>query len=127
MKATLIVIQNDADHAEAKALIERLMNSNDVKDQARIVAQARLVEAYERSRWPRVTPSLPALLAYLMDQHGLRRADLIPLLGTASRVSEVLSGKRELSMTMVRNLRERFHVSADVLVSPRRARKRLAA
>jgi HTH-type transcriptional regulator/antitoxin HigA len=127
MKATLILIQNDADHAEAKALIERLMNSNDVKDQARIVAQARLVEAYERSRWPRVTPSLPALLAYLMDQHGLRRADLIPLLGTASRVSEVLSGKRELSMTMVRNLRERFHVSADVLVSPRRARKRLAA
>ena len=127
MKATLIVIQNDADHAEAKALIERLMNSNDVKDQARIVAQARLVEAYERSRWPRVTPSLPALLAYLLDQHGLRRADLIPFLGTASRVSEVLSGKRELSMTMVRNLRERFHVSADVLVSPRRTRKSLAA
>ena len=127
MKATLIVIQNDADHAEAKALIGRLMISNDVKDQARIVAQARLVEAYERSRWPRGTMSLPALLTYLMDQHGLGRADLIPLLGTASRVSEVLSGKRELSMTMVRNLRERFHVSADVLVSPRRARKRLAA
>ena len=127
MKATLIVIQNDADHAEAKKLIERLFGSNDAKDQARIVAQARLVEAYERFRWPREKLSLPALLAYLMDQHGLRRADLVPLLGTASRVSEVLSGKRELSMTMVRNLRERFQVSADVLVPPRRARKRLAA
>ena len=127
MKATLIVIQNDADHAEAKALIERLMSSNEVKDQARMVAQARLVEAYERSRWPRVTPPLPTLLTYLMDQHRLGRADLIPLLGTASRVSEVLSGKRELSMTMVRNLRERFRVSADVLILPRRARKRLAA
>jgi HTH-type transcriptional regulator/antitoxin HigA len=127
MKATLIVIQNDADHAEAKKLIERLLNSNDNRDQARIVAQARLVEAYERFRWPRMALSLPALLTYLMDQHGLRRADLVPLLGTPSRVSEVLSGKRELSMTMVRNLRERFHVSADVLVSPRRVRKRLAA
>ena len=127
MKATLIVIQNDAEHAEAKALIERLMSSNDAKNQARMVAQARLVEAYERSRWPRTTLSLPALLTYLMDQHGLARADLIPLLGTASRVSEVLSGKRELSMTMVRNIRERFHVSADVLVAPRRPRKRLAA
>jgi HTH-type transcriptional regulator/antitoxin HigA len=127
MKATLILIQNDADHAEAKALIERLMGSSDVKDQARIVAQARLIEAYERARWPRVTPSFPALLTYLMDQHGLTRADLIPLLGTASRVSEILNGKRELSMTMVRNLRERFHVSADVLVSPRRTRKSLAA
>ena len=121
------MIENDEDHAEAKALIERLMNSNDVKDQARIVAQARLVEAYERSRWPRVTPSLPALLTYLMDQHGLRRADLIPLLGTASRVSEILSGKRDLSMTMVHNLRERFHVSADVLVSPPRGPKALGA
>jgi HTH-type transcriptional regulator/antitoxin HigA len=48
-----------------------------------------------------------------MDQHGLSRADLVPLLGTASRVSEVLSGKRELSMSMVRRLRERFQISAD--------------
>jgi len=44
MKATLIVIQNDADHAEAKRLIERLMDSNDPADQARIAIQARLVE-----------------------------------------------------------------------------------
>ena len=45
------------------------------------------------------------------------RADLVPLLGMASRVSEVLSGKRELSMTMVRTLRDRFRTSADLLVS----------
>lgn len=50
---TLIVIQNDADHAQAKALIEKLMDSKDPADQARMVAQACLTEAYERSRWPR--------------------------------------------------------------------------
>lgn len=121
MKTTLIVIQNDADHAQAKALIEKLMDSNDPADQARMVAQACLTEAYERSRWPRRIPSLPDLLAYLMDEHGLSRADLVPLLGTASRVSEVMTGKRELSMSMVRKLRERFHISADVLISPRRS------
>jgi antitoxin component HigA of HigAB toxin-antitoxin module len=44
----------------------------------------------------------------------------IPLLGTASRVSEVLTGKRELSMTMVRKLRERFHIPADLLIPPLR-------
>lgn len=48
MKTTLIVIQNDADHAQAKALIEKLMNSKDPADQARMVAQAYLTEAYER-------------------------------------------------------------------------------
>lgn len=73
MKATLIVIQDDSDHADAKALVARLMGSDDPRDRARMVAQARLVEGYERSRWPRRTPALPDLLAYLMDQHGLSR------------------------------------------------------
>ncbi len=127
MKTTLIVIQNEADHADAKKLIERLMGSSDSQDRARMVAQARLVEAYERAQWPRTAPALPVLLTYLMDQHGLSRADLVPLLGTASRVSEVLTGKRDLSMTMVRRLRERFNVSADLLVSRSRARNRIAA
>ena len=127
MKASLIVIQNDTDHQEAKALIARLMGSGNPEDRARMVAQARLIEAYERSRWPRRLPSLPELLNYLMDQHGLARADMVPLLGTASRVSEVLNGKRELSLPMVRRLRERFHISADLLISPAKARRRLAA
>ena len=116
MKATLIVIQNDADHEEAKVLLDKLMRSDDPGKRARMVAQARLIESYERTRWPRRTPTLPDLLTYLMDQHGLSRGDLIPLLGTASRVSEVLTGKRELSMTMVRKLRERFHIPADLLI-----------
>jgi HTH-type transcriptional regulator / antitoxin HigA len=120
MKATLFIIEKD--HAQAKALIEELMRSNDVADRARMAAQARLIEVYERARWPRRTPTLPNLLAYLVDQHGLTRADLVPLLGTASRVSEVLTGKRELSMSMVRNLRERFQISADLLISSKRLR-----
>jgi HTH-type transcriptional regulator/antitoxin HigA len=122
MKATLIIIENDKDHAQAKALVEELMGSEDVADRARMVAQARLIEAYERTRWPRRSPALPDLLTYLMDQHGLSRADLVPLLGTPSRVSEVLNGKRDLSMSMVRKLRERFGISADLLIATRRAR-----
>jgi len=126
MKATLIVIENDADHAEAKALVEKLMGSSEPADLARMTAQARLVEAYERTRWPRRSPSLPDLLTYLMDQHGLSRADLVPLLGTPSRVSEVMNGKRDLSMSMVRKLRDRFHIPADLLI-PQIRRRRLAA
>jgi HTH-type transcriptional regulator/antitoxin HigA len=117
MKATLIVIQNEADHAAAKALVAKLMESDFGAARARMTAQARLIEAYERARWPRRRATLPELLTYLMNQHGLTRADLVPLLGTASRVSEVMSGKRELSMTMVKRLRERFHIPADLLIS----------
>lgn len=129
MKVTLIVIQSEADHAQAKTLVEKLMASTEPSDQARMVAQARLIEAYERARWPRRTLTLPELFAYLLDQYGLTRTDLVPLLGTASRVSEVLSGKRALSMTMVQRLRGRFGISADLLIAPppARPRKRLAA
>ena len=126
MKATLIAIENDADYAEAKALVEKLMRSSDPADLVRMTAQARLMEAYELTRWPRRSPSLPDLLTYLMEEHGLSRADLVPLLGTPSRVSEVLNGKRDLSMSMVRKLRDRFHIPADLLIPPPR-RRRLAA
>lgn len=126
MKATLIVIENEHDHAQAKALAETLMSSRDPKDASLLAAQARLIEAYERVRWPRRLPATADVLLYLMDQHGLSRADLVPLLGTASRVSEVLSGRRELSMSMIQRLRERFHVPADVLI-PTSGRKRVAA
>jgi HTH-type transcriptional regulator/antitoxin HigA len=59
-----------------------------------MTTQARLIEAFERARWPSRAPSLPDLLTYLMDQHGMSRADLVPLLGAPSLVSEVLTGKR---------------------------------
>jgi len=53
-----------------------------------------------------------------MDQHSLTRADMVPILGTPSRVSEVLQGKKGLSMAMVQRLRAHFHVSADLLLPP---------
>lgn len=118
MKTELIIIENDADLEEATALVAELMGMPG--NGARLRAQAKLVEDYETRKWPRRALSIPDLLTYLMDQHGLARADLIPLLGTASRVSEVMSGKAHLSMTMVRRLRDRFGVSADLLIPPAR-------
>jgi HTH-type transcriptional regulator/antitoxin HigA len=127
MKATLILIENDADHAQAKALVDRLMISDNPADSAKLAAQARLIEAYECRRWPQKAPALADILTYLLDQHGLTRADLVPLLGTPSRVSEVLSGKRELSIAMIQRLRKRFHISADVLIPSASSRKKVAA
>lgn len=115
MKTELIIIENDADLAEANALVASLIESGDV---LRLQAQAKLVEDYERRRWPREVPSIAQLLTYLMDQHDMSRADLAKILGGANRVSEVLTGKSNLSMSMVRRLRDRFGVPADLLISP---------
>ena len=131
MDATLIVIDSDAELARARALVNRLWDSDDPSDVTRLQAQARLIAAYEESKWPRRPPSTAELIRHLMDQHGLTRADLVPILGTPSRVSEVLRGKKELSMAMVQRLRARFRVPADLLIPPpkqgRRATKRVAA
>ena len=116
MDATLIVIDSDAELARARALVGRLMTSDAPADIARLTAQARLIAAYEQSKWPRRLPRTAEVIRYLMDQHGLTRADMIPILGTASRVSEVLRGKKSLSMTMVQRLRTRFGVPADILL-----------
>lgn len=133
MDATLIVIDSDAELVRARALVDRLMASDDPADLARLQAQARLIAAYEESKWPRRTPNTAEMIRYLMDQHGLTRADLLPILGTPSRVSEILRGKKGLSMTMVQRLRARFRVPADVLLPlpdkapTRRGTKRAAA
>src|SRR5271170_4364514 len=133
MDATLIVIDSDAELARAQELVVQLMASNDPADRARLEAQARLVAAYEEQRWPRRRVRPAAIIEYLMDQHGLTRADMVPILGTASRVSEVLRGKKGLSMSMVQRLRTRFRVPADVLLAARhngrtrRSTKRVAA
>lgn len=118
MDATLILIDSDAELARARALVDRLWQSEKPADIARLQAQARLIAAYEEGKWPRRRPSTADLIRHLMDQHGLSRADMVPILGTPSRVSEVLKGKKGLSMAMVQRLRARFRVPADLLIPP---------
>ncbi len=131
MDATLIVIDSEAELARARALLDRLMMSDTPADLARLEAQARLIAAYEETKWPRRPPRTADLIRYLMDQHGLTRADMVPILGTPSRVSEVLRGKKGLSMAMVQRLRARFRVPAELLLPPpkltRRSSRRAAA
>src|SRR3984885_8937929 len=124
MDATLILIDSDAELARARALVDRLWESDEPADTARLQAQARLIAAYEEGKWPRRPPRTAELIRHLMDQHGLTREDT-PLLGTPSRVSEVLRGKKELSMAMVQRLRARFRVPADLLIPPPKQARRL--
>ena len=118
MDATLILIDSEAEFARARALVDRLWESDDPTDIARLEAQARLIAAYEESKWPRRPPNIAELIRHLMDQHGLTRADMVPILGTPSRVSEVLRNKKGLSMAMVQRLRTRFQIPADLLLPP---------
>ena len=118
MKATLILVQNDADHAQAKTLVDKLMTSESPADHAKLAAQARLIEAYERERWPQKSPALADVLTYFARPTRSYTGGFSATPRYPSRVSEVMSGKRELSITMIQRLRERFHIPADALIPP---------
>jgi len=73
-----------------------------------------LIEDFEERRYhlPRATPrQAPSLL---MEQHGLKQKDLTDIFGTRSIVSEVMSGKRKLTLEQVRRLSQRFQVSLEI-------------
>ena len=123
MEMTIIIVENDDDHKNAMELISSLMMATSHYDLARLNAQAREVEAYESTRWPRDHATVPEIIVYLMEQHDLTRDDIAPMFGGLGRVSEVLNGKRTLSITTVKKLRERFGVSADILI-PRQEKVR---
>jgi HTH-type transcriptional regulator/antitoxin HigA len=62
-------------------------------------------------------------IKFRMEQQGLARKDLEPLIGTRTRVAEILNGKRGLSIGMIRRLHDQLGISAEVLIRPSRKEK----
>ena len=75
-----------------------------------------LVELYESKAVPMEYPSAIAAIEFRMDQAGLTQRDLIPFIGSRAKVSEVLSGKRAITISMARALHGHLGISADVLL-----------
>jgi HTH-type transcriptional regulator/antitoxin HigA len=73
-----------------------------------------LIEDYEAKHYELPKASPLEVIAFLMDQHGLKQKDLVDVFGTPSIVSEVMRGKRDLNKEQIRRLSERFHVSPAV-------------
>ena len=122
MKAKMIIIQNERDAKAAQALVAKLGTSRKAGDVARLRAQSLLLQAYEAERWPTRPLPVADLIRYAMDQHGLAPADLVPILGTRSRVSEILHGKRTLTIVMIRRLNAVLGLPVSLLIAADPAR-----
>ena len=112
-------IRNKTDYDAALSEIERLMDAKpDTKAGDRLDVLVTLVEAYEDKHW-RIDPPDPIdAIKLRMEQRGLTRRDLEQVLGTKSRVSEVLSRKRPLTLTMIRRLHVEWGILAESLIRP---------
>src|SRR5438046_2052851 len=86
-----------------------------------------LVETYEDKAYPIDPPDPIVALRFRMEQEGLKPKDLIPYIGSKSKVSEVLSGRRPLSLTMIRKLVTGLHFPAEVALRETKASRRRTA
>jgi HTH-type transcriptional regulator/antitoxin HigA len=82
---------------------------------------ATLIEAYEAKRWPVDPPDAVDAIRFRMEMSGLDQADLARLLGSRSRASEILRGKRSLTLEQAWKLHRQWHIPAESLLRPRRA------
>ena len=89
-------------------------------DEVTLDALATLIDAYERKRFPIEQPDPIDYLKFAMDQRGLTVLDLVPFIGQPNRVYEVLSGKRGLSIQMIRRLHRGLGIPLEVLIAERK-------
>jgi len=81
---------------------------------------ATLVDRYEWHRYPIEAPDPIDAIRFRMEQAGLRQCDLVPMIGTRARVSEALSGRRRLTLPMIRALHAHLGIPAESLIYRRR-------
>ena len=118
----LRLIRTDADYQAALAEIERLWGAKlGTPEGDRLDVLATLIDAYEAEHDLMDPPDPIEAIRFRMEQQGLTRKDLERVLGTRTRVSEILNRKRSLSIGMIRRLHAELGISADVLIRPTRA------
>ena len=121
MSGELKPIRTEADLRGALAEVERLWGSRiGTPAGDRLDVLATLIDAYEAEHFPMDPPDPIEAIKFRMAQQGLTRKDLEPLIGTRTRVAEVLNRKRSLSIGMIRRLHEGLGISAEVLIRPSR-------
>ena len=119
-------IRSEEDYDTALARITELMDAlsgaegqvDDVDDPNRVELDVLtdLVELYEERHHPIGYPDPVSAITFRMDQANLTHRDLVPFIGSRAKVSEVLSGKRTITMSMARALHQHLDIPADVLL-----------
>ena len=114
-------IRSKRDHAAALKEVERLWGAKaGTRDGDRLDVLVTLIEAYEEEHYPIDPPDPIEAIKFRMEQQGLTRRDLEEIIGTRTRIAEVLNRKRGLSIAMIRRLNERLGIPAEVLIRPSR-------
>jgi HTH-type transcriptional regulator / antitoxin HigA len=116
-------IRSKRDYGAALKDVENLWGAKaGTPEGDRLDVLATLIDAYEAQHYPMDPPDPIEAIKFRMEQQGLTRRDLEEIVGSRTRIAEVLNRKRGLSIAMIRRLHERLGISAEVLIRPSRKR-----
>ena len=111
-------VRTEEDYQAALARIETLMCEElDVDETDELEVLVTLVDIYEAEHFPIDLPHPVAAIRFRMEQQNLSQSDLVPYFGSRAKVSEVLAGKRPLTLRMIRALHDHLHIPAEVLIA----------
>jgi HTH-type transcriptional regulator/antitoxin HigA len=114
-------IRTKKDYEAALAEVARLWGARlGTPEGDRLDVLATLIDAYEAAHYPMDPPDPIEAIKFRIEQQGLTRKDLESMIGTRTRVAEVLNRRRSLSINMIRRLHAALGISAEVLIRPSR-------
>jgi HTH-type transcriptional regulator / antitoxin HigA len=115
-------IRSEKDYERAVARIGQLISARpETPEGEELDVLATLVDAYEAKHYAMDAPDPVVAIQFRMEQQGLTRKDLEPLIGSRARVSEILNRRRSLTLEMIRRLKSNLGISADSLIGSRRS------
>jgi HTH-type transcriptional regulator / antitoxin HigA len=112
-------IRTEADYEAALEEVAALWGaaSNTPKGD-RLDVLATLIDVYEAKHHAMDPPDPVEAIKFRMEQQGMTRKDLEDIIGTRTRIAEVLNRKRSLSIGMIRRLHDKLGISAEILIQP---------
>ncbi|WP_174634478.1 helix-turn-helix domain-containing protein [Yersinia thracica] len=119
MTTCLSIIKNDEQYEDYMSELTTILDSGLVEGTAafeRFEMLSLLIEDYESKNYKIDKPSPIDAIKFRMDQLGLSQSDMTQYLGSKSKVSEVLSGKRKLSLSMIKRLHDGLGIPVDILI-----------
>ncbi len=116
------VLKNEKEYESALEYVSGLMDAEPGSpEEEELELFSLLIEEYEEQHYPMMPPDPVAAILFRMDQEGLTRKDLTAYIGSQSKVSDVLNGKRALSKKMIRNISAGLGIPAEILLQERGA------
>ena len=115
---TIKPIKTIEDYQAALTRIEQLWNAHpNTLEGDELDVLTTLVHTFKQEHYQIEAPDPIEAIKFRMEQQGLEEKDLVPYLGQHSRVTEIMNRKRELSISMIRNLHKGLHIPLSCLIS----------